>query len=235
MTPGSCRGQPAIALVDYNDLWQNLTNYTGVAPGPHELHVLPGFADPANDNFLLKPDSQLIDAGSIEGAPLKDIQGDPRPLDGNDDGLAVADIGVDEFSLGLQGSSKIAVPLAVRPADVITYQLSLANASTRYDLPGVTVTDTLPINAHYVNGSLWTASGVAGYDDGIITWTGAVPASSSITIRYQATADEQLEGPYALVNRAILNDHVGQPRMIYTVVYVNPTRRYFPLTPGGGR
>ena len=39
-----------------------------------------------------------------------------RPFDGNDDGLAVADIGVDEFWLGLQGSSKTAVPLAVRPA-----------------------------------------------------------------------------------------------------------------------
>ena len=227
--------RPAIITEDYNDLWRNEMNYSGLVAGPHDKHVVPGFTDPANGNFLLKPDSQLIDSGRNEGAPRQDIEGDPRPLDGNDDGLAVADIGVDEFWLGLQGSSKIAVPLAVRPADVITYQLSLVNDSTRYDLPGVTVTDTLPINAHYVDGSLWAANGVAGYADGTITWTGTLPANGTVAITYQATADEQLEEPTALVNRAVLNDRIGQPRTIYAVVYVNPTRRYFPLTPGGGR
>ena len=151
--------QPALAVVDYNDFWRNVTDYTGVTPGPHELHVVPGFTDPANNNFLLKPGSLLIDAGRNEGAPLQDIEGDPRPLDGNDDGLAVADIGVDEFWLGLQGSAKTAAPLAVRPADVITYQISLVNDSTHHDLPEVTVTDTLPADAHYVVGSLWAASG----------------------------------------------------------------------------
>ena len=107
------------------------------------------------------------------------------------------------------------------PADVITYQLTLVNDSTRYDLPQVTVTDTLPIDAHYVDGSLWAASGLYSYADGIITWIGAVPASSRVTIRYQATADEQLAGPHALVNRAVLNDHIGQPRTVHATVYVN--------------
>ena len=97
------------------------------------------------------------------------------------------------------------------------------------------MTDTLPMDAHYVDGSLWAASGIAGYADGTITWTGTIPANGTVAITYQATADAQLEGPTAIVNRAVLNDHIGQPRTIHVVVYVNPTRRYFPLTPGGGR
>ena len=227
--------QPALAVIDYNDFWRNLTDYTGVTPGLHELHIVPGFTDPANNDFSLKPGSQLIDAGRNEGAPLQDIDGDPRPLDGNDDGLAVADIGVDEFWLGLQGSAKTAAPLAVHPTDVITYQISLENDSTHHDLPEVTVTDTLPVDASYVDGSLSATSGVASYADGIIAWTGTLPANGTVAITYQAAADELLGEPHSLVNRAVLNDHIGQPRTIYAVVYVNPTMRYFPLTPGGGR
>ena len=226
---------PAVTVVDYNDLWQNLTDYTGVTPGLHELHVVPGFTDPANNSFLLKPGSQLIDAGRNDGAPLQDIERDPRPLDGNDDGLAFADIGVDEFWLGLDGSSKTAQPLDVRPADVITYQLTVVNDSIRYDLPEVTVTDTLSADTHYVDGSLWAASGVYSYVDGTIAWTGTLSANSRVTIRYQATADEQLEGRHALINWAVLSDHIGRPRMVNAVVYVDPTRLYFPLAPGGGR
>ena len=74
------------------------------------------------------------------------------------------------------------------------------------------MTDTLPVDAHYVDGSLWAASGVAGYADGTITWTGTLPANGTVAITYQATADELLREPHTLVNRAVLNDHIGQPQ-----------------------
>lgn len=46
----------------------------------------------------LLPESPAIDGGVNAGAPATDQRGISRPLDGNDDGTAIADIGAFEFS-----------------------------------------------------------------------------------------------------------------------------------------
>jgi len=54
----------------------------------------PLFTDPSNEDFHLLKESPCIDAGTTQGAPACDSDGDMRPS------LAGIDIGVDEFTGG---------------------------------------------------------------------------------------------------------------------------------------
>ena len=69
-----------------------------VYPGTGNINEDPLFVDPDNGDFHLLPDSPCIDAGSdtAPNLPDEDFEGDPRSLDGDRDGSAIADMGVDE-------------------------------------------------------------------------------------------------------------------------------------------
>lgn len=58
----------------------------------------PLFSSPAGGDYHLRPGSPAIDAGFLPavGEPAVDIDGGPRVVDGNGDGVAVLDIGADE-------------------------------------------------------------------------------------------------------------------------------------------
>ena len=217
---------PTAPLMEHNNLWENETDYVGVTPGAGDLHVAPAFVDPENGDLHLRPDSALIDAGTNGGIPPEDLDGQPRPVDGDGDGNATADIGTDEYWPGLR-SSKTVDKRSATAGDVLTYQLTLANPSVPYILPGVNVTDTLPSHTTYVPGSLAGSSGAWGYGDGVVTWTGSLSPGASVALTFKVKVDE-VTGPLAIVNQAVVDDRVGVPRVIQAVTLIDPLRYYLP-------
>jgi PKD repeat protein len=87
----------ASAWLAYNDVWGNsIAGYYGVTPGATDISADPDFVDSAAGDYHLGTCSGAVDAGTHSGAPLVDYDGDVRPVDGHNTGMAVTDIGADE-------------------------------------------------------------------------------------------------------------------------------------------
>ena len=69
----------------------------GVYPGVTNIDADPMFVDPANNDYHSQAGSPCIDAGTNDGAPSEDIDGNLRPIDGNGDGIATTDMGAYEY------------------------------------------------------------------------------------------------------------------------------------------
>jgi len=67
--------------------------------GETNINTDPCFVNPENDNFHLDPNSRCIDSGNSSGIPdtETDIDSEERVIDGDADGIAVVDMGADEF------------------------------------------------------------------------------------------------------------------------------------------
>jgi hypothetical protein len=99
-------GDPAIPVFKNNDVFPGLLGFAYVGSVPNltgvngNISVDPQFRDPANGDWHLSPDSPCVDAGfaAAPALPATDADGDPRVTDGDGDGVAIVDIGWDEFS-----------------------------------------------------------------------------------------------------------------------------------------
>jgi parallel beta-helix repeat protein len=81
----------ATAAVTYSDI-------QGGYAGQGNINANPLWVDPANGDFHLAAGSPCIDAGTNDAPylPPYDFEGDPRVMDGDGDGDAIVDMGVDE-------------------------------------------------------------------------------------------------------------------------------------------
>jgi len=77
-------------------------NYKGFPTDPTgtngNISLDPLFRSAASGDYHLLWSSPCVDTGTNVGAPSTDLDGNPRPIDGNMDGLAVTDMGAYEFA-----------------------------------------------------------------------------------------------------------------------------------------
>ena len=80
--------------------YSNVQQESGAYPGVGNINANPVFENPASNNFHLLPGSPCIDTGSNTafGLPPRDFEGDPRIIDGDNDGTVTVDMGADEFN-----------------------------------------------------------------------------------------------------------------------------------------
>lgn len=143
---------------------------------------------------------------------------------------AVADLDKDgrqEVLWGGYTGSYLAVnPAKLQAVAALTYTLVLTNPGP---LLNAHVTNTLPLNASFVAGSLDVSSGGWGLTGNILTWTGAVSVTRRVTLTYIMTPSGHLTLPTAIVNAATLDDGLGRVQERRAIAVINALNAYLPL------
>ena len=74
----------------------SFSDVQGGYSGTGNINADPLYVDAAHGDLHLQAGSPAIDAGTNSGAPAVDLDGNPRPIDGNGDGTATTDMGAYE-------------------------------------------------------------------------------------------------------------------------------------------
>jgi uncharacterized repeat protein (TIGR01451 family) len=131
------------------------------------------------DGYHLVSCSALIDAGTDQGAPATDIDGEPRPLGG------APDVGADEFqSPCLLNVAKKVSATEIQFGQSVSYTITLSNTSASLPI-ALTLTDIIPAALEYVPGSAWATQGSPNYGAGRLTWLGSIAPKAVVTMGFQ--------------------------------------------------
>ena len=95
----NCQYGSGTPMLSHNDVWGNTHGdyVAGCTPGAGDISSDPIFVDAAGGNYHLQAGSPCIDAGNNTGAPSTDFDRNPRPIDGDDDGITIVDMGAFEY------------------------------------------------------------------------------------------------------------------------------------------
>ena len=127
----------------------------------------------------------------------------------------------------LDSSVKSVTPAQPQPGGALTYTIRLINPGPA--LNAVHVTDALPNNAYLVTGSITTTSGSWGSNGNVLTWTGAVSSSLSVTVTYAMTTSSEITLPTAILNTALIDDGAGNLLTRTAEAIVNGYGVYLPV------
>jgi hypothetical protein len=107
--------------------------------GPAGDLALPPDFVPHDQFFRLAPGSPLLDRGTLLADVTADYEGQPRPIDGDGDGIAQADLGWDELarSAAAFGPNHI---LFARPGQLLATTLDLRNSGLVSDTFQISIT-----------------------------------------------------------------------------------------------
>jgi len=173
-------GTPSSGNVVRNNLATDFDIVAGSSTVDHNIQISNyslHFRDYAARDLRLLADSSAIDAGSSSLAPVVDVAGLPRSLDGNADGIASPDIGAYEF----------AHPTIDSDADGARDAEEAVAGTSPLD-----ATDRLVVSHEEMDGA-----------GSILRWWGVLGRTYTISARsdLSSSAWEPLELPQALVGR----------------------------------
>ena len=140
----------------------------------------PLFANPTQGDYRLQPASPSIDAGdnTAPHLPDTDIEGDPRLLDGDDDGTPIIDMGVDEVLLPPGFTMPVSIIRSPVEGATILTGTTVSITGTARDTGGGTVA---LVEVSVDGGSTWSAAtGTTAWSS---IWTPATPGPATIKSR----------------------------------------------------